>query len=108
MSEYRIRNIIIRGRRTSISLESAIWSALEEICERESMTINQICTLIDNNLNYDANRTSAVRTFIVNYFRTMANNSEILKSGSLKPIARNIKKLVNGPIGSKKILLGAP
>ena len=101
MSEYLRRNIVVKGRRTSISLESAIWSALEEICERESMTFNQIITLINDNLDKDTGRTSAARIFIVNYFRTMANNPELLKSGLLKLTGRNIKRLVNGPIASK-------
>ena len=101
MGEYSRRNIYINGARTSISLAGSIWSALDEICEREGMTLNQICTLIDDDLNKGTSRTSAVRTFIVNYFRSMANNSKFLKSGSLKPIGRNIKRLVHGPIGSK-------
>jgi predicted DNA-binding ribbon-helix-helix protein len=101
MSEYIRKSIFIDSRRTSISLESSIWSALEEICERENVTLSQICTLIDAELTSDVSRTSAVRAFIVNYFRTMTNNSKLLKNGSLKPIGKNIKLLAHGPIGLK-------
>ena len=104
-TEYLRRTIFVRDHRTTISLEGSIWSALEEICHRESMGLNQICTLIDDELHKDANRTSAIRTFIVNYFRKIANDSKILKNDSLKPIGRNIKMLVNGSLGPKNILL---
>ena len=101
MSEYRRRNIIIKGRRTSISLESTIWSALDEICERENMTFGQICELIDDNLDRDISRTSAVRSFIVNYYRTMVNDSEILKSGSLNLNGGIVNLLTNSLVASK-------
>ncbi len=54
-----------------MSLETAIWSGLEEICEREDVTFNQLCSLIDRSRE-STSRTSAVRTFIVNYFRHIA------------------------------------
>ncbi len=104
-SKYHRRNIIIKDHRKTISLEGSIWSALEELCHRESMGLNQICTLIDDELHKDASRTSTIRTFVVNYFRTIANDSKILKNDSLKPIGRNIKMLVNGSLGPKNISL---
>ena len=104
-SKYYKRNITLKDRRTTISLEGSIWSALEEICHRESMGLNQICTLIDDELHKDASRTSAIRTFTVNYFRTIANDSKVLKNDSLKPIGRNIKMLVKGSLGPKNISL---
>ncbi len=54
-----------------MSLEKAIWSGLEEICDREEVTFNQICSLIDRSRK-TTSRTSAVRTFIVNYYRHIA------------------------------------
>ena len=101
MSERLRRNIVIRGHRTSINLERSIWSALENICDCENMNISQIIGMIDDSLDRDTSRTSAVRIFIVNYFRTMANDSKALNNGYLKLNSRNIKQLVNGPIGSR-------
>ena len=69
--EYVRKNVTIQGHRTSMSLEKAIWSGLEEICEREEVTFNQICSLIDRSRK-TTSRTSAVRTFIVNYYRHVA------------------------------------
>ena len=71
--EYVRKNVTIHGHRTSMSLETAIWSGLEEICEREDVTFNQLCSLIDRSRE-STSRTSAVRTFIVNYYRHIAEN----------------------------------
>tara|TARA_B100000315_G_scaffold186829_1_gene176355 strand:- start:6962 stop:7255 length:294 start_codon:yes stop_codon:yes gene_type:complete len=70
--EYVRKNVTIHGHRTSMSLEKAIWSGLEEICEREDVTFNQLCSLIDRS-RVTTSRTSAVRTFIVNYYRYIAD-----------------------------------
>jgi len=70
--EYVRKNVTIHGHRTSMSLETAIWAGLEEICEREEVTFNQICSLIDRSRE-TTSRTSAVRTFIVNYYRHIAD-----------------------------------
>jgi predicted DNA-binding ribbon-helix-helix protein len=72
--EYIRKNVTIQGHRTSMSLEKAIWSGLEEICEREDLTFNQICSLIDRSRK-TMSRTSAVRTFIVNYYRHIAGKN---------------------------------
>lgn len=69
--DYVRKNVTIKGHRTSISLEKAIWSGLEEICEREDVTFNQLCSLIDSSRK-STSRTSAVRTFILNYYRFIA------------------------------------
>lgn len=67
------RNVTVNGRRTSLRLEREIWDAFDEICEREEMTRNQLCTQIDSK-RHGSSRTSAVRAFIVTYFRMAAGN----------------------------------
>lgn len=82
-NEYIRKNVTIQGHRTSMSLEKAIWSGLEEICEREDVTFNQLCSLIDRSRE-TTSRTSAVRTFIVNYYRHLAgklSDSDSAKAG---------------------------
>ena len=65
------RNVSIHGHRTSLRLEGEIWAALEEICRLEGLSSHQLCALIDNRWR-SANRTSAIRAFIVGYFRAAA------------------------------------
>lgn len=67
-SEQESRNIVVSGHRTSMRLETEFWSALEEICRRESMTVNQICTQVARNRG-KASLTAAMRVFVITYFR---------------------------------------
>ncbi len=74
------RNVTISGRRTSIRLERETWDALADICGRENKSIHQICTLIEERRNV-SNRTSAVRAFIIAYFRAAATEAGHQKAG---------------------------
>ena len=67
-SNQVVKNVFIRGQRTSLRLEGELWDAMDEICRRERMVINELCSLIDTGRN-GATRASTVRAFIVQYFR---------------------------------------
>ncbi len=69
------RNVRIAGRRTSVRLEREIWEALVDICQRESATLNQICTHVAAS-RPDGGFTSNLRVFIMGYFRGQANPAE--------------------------------
>lgn len=62
------RNVNAAGRRTSIRMESALWEALDEICDRERYSVNQIVTMVETRRR-ETNLTAAVRVFITTYFR---------------------------------------
>jgi predicted DNA-binding ribbon-helix-helix protein len=87
-SQFLRRNVTIDGRRTSLRLESAIWHGLEEICRRERIDFQQICNLIEQNRDR-ASRTSALRIFIVNYFRIAANLDSFCLSDGIPPGYQN-------------------
>ncbi|TCS63510.1 ribbon-helix-helix domain-containing protein [Varunaivibrio sulfuroxidans] len=74
------RNVTIDGRRTSLRLEEDVWDAFEEICDRENLSVHELCTLIDHN-RYNSSRTAAVRAFILSYFRNAATDSGHLEAG---------------------------
>lgn len=74
------RNVTIEGRRTSLRLEEDMWSALGEVCEREAVSLHEVCTEIDRRRN-GASRTSAVRSFIVGYYRQAATEGGHGKAG---------------------------
>jgi predicted DNA-binding ribbon-helix-helix protein len=67
------RNVFVGTRRTSIKLEPALWRAFEEICEKRSKTIHQVCTHLAPHAGA-ATLTSAVRVYVVEALRqqTMA------------------------------------
>jgi predicted DNA-binding ribbon-helix-helix protein len=68
------RNVNVGGRRTSVRLEPDLWEALREIAGREQRSLHEICTDIDRTRG-GTRLTSAMRIYIVNYFRSAANPS---------------------------------
>ncbi len=79
------KNVTINGRRTSLRLERASWEALDDICKCEKLTLHELCSLVDNT-PHGSSRTSAVRAFIVSYFRTLAMDRGALKGGTASSI----------------------
>ena len=43
-------NVIVNGRRTTLRIEPYYWDSLRDIGRRESFSVNELCSLIDNNL----------------------------------------------------------
>ena len=75
-STSRLVNRCVRGPgragwRTSMRLEPESWDALDEVCQREGRTLHQIVDEIDCTRT-TGGRTSAVRVFLLNYFRSAA------------------------------------
>tara|TARA_R110002094_G_scaffold82134_1_gene87200 strand:+ start:299 stop:544 length:246 start_codon:yes stop_codon:yes gene_type:complete len=68
------RNVNVGGRRTSVRLEPDLWEALRDIAAREERSMHEICSDIDRTRG-DTRLTSAMRIYIVNYFRSAANPS---------------------------------
>lgn len=73
-STLESRNVTVGNKRTSMRLEPQMWNAIEEIAVREGVTINNLCTQIDErrtNLASTIGLTSATRVFIIAYFRRL-------------------------------------
>lgn len=68
------KNINVSGRRTSVRMEPVMWASLNEIRDREGLTMNQICSLVDS-LRGDMGLTAALRVFIISYYRAVAGDS---------------------------------
>jgi predicted DNA-binding ribbon-helix-helix protein len=67
-------SVVIAGRKTSISLESAFWDELKEIWDElreiawtEGISISRLVAKI--RFDEQANRSSAVRVFVLEYLR---------------------------------------
>jgi predicted DNA-binding ribbon-helix-helix protein len=65
------RNVVAGRGRTSMRLEPELWEALKEICAREERDINHLVRQIEA-IGHSGGRTSAVRVFVVQYFREAA------------------------------------
>nr|WP_294518552.1 ribbon-helix-helix domain-containing protein [uncultured Rhodopila sp.] len=89
MSTSRLvnRNVVAERGRTSMRLEPELWDALQEICERESQDMSTLVRQVEAN-GHEGGRTSAIRVFILNYYRAAttetghagAGHGPILKS----------------------------
>jgi predicted DNA-binding ribbon-helix-helix protein len=55
-------------------LEPELWEALFEICEREQQDLSSLIRKVEHKI-CDGGRTSAVRVFVVSYFRTAATEA---------------------------------
>ncbi|WP_158743982.1 ribbon-helix-helix domain-containing protein [Acidisphaera sp. L21] len=88
------RNIIASSGRSSMRLEPEIWSALRDICERESVWLDDLIQHIEAQVT-EGGRTSAVRTFAFQYFRHAAAETdsvqglaEVIASQPRRPVGR--------------------
>ena len=78
-SVFPMRNIWVRGRRTSIRLEPQIWDMLAEICRREFCATEDVCSYVDGRGR--GSRASSLRVFILDYFRASATESGHKRAG---------------------------
>ena len=68
-SSLIVRNIRIRGERTSIKLEPAESAALDRICTAENLTIHEFCERADGDpARTESSRTGRIRMAILDYF----------------------------------------
>jgi len=74
-------NVIINGRRTSVRLEPEMWKALRQIATREKCSIHDLCSLIYLCKTDEKSLTSAIRVFIMLYFKTSATEEGHARAG---------------------------
>ena len=63
------RSIVVAGHKTSVSLEEAFWNGMKEISGLRNMTLSELVGEIDNN-RQQGNLSSAIRLFVLDYFRS--------------------------------------
>ena len=65
-------NITVDGHRTSVRLEPYMWDSLQDICLLEGIDVHTLCTHISNRHLGRRNLTSAIRVFVMAYYRHVA------------------------------------
>jgi len=86
------RSITINGYKTSVSLEREFFDGLQEIAEHEKITREELIEQIDARRN-TVNLSSAIRIFVLRYFRTHAGRGKVINLSSAPP-TRKIKSTV--------------
>jgi predicted DNA-binding ribbon-helix-helix protein len=71
------RTVYIDGCKTSISLEDAFWSGLKDIANQRGETLIQLISSINAERKF-GNLSSAVRLFVVGFYRDQLNSSSRL------------------------------
>jgi predicted DNA-binding ribbon-helix-helix protein len=69
-------NIKIHKRRTSVRLEPAMWTALYEIADTERISIHDICSAVDDGKAAGESFSSALRVFMLKYYRNEARGAQ--------------------------------
>jgi predicted DNA-binding ribbon-helix-helix protein len=62
------RSIVVRGHKTSVSLEDAFWSSLKEIGGERRLTLSDLVAAIDSQRQH-SNLSSAIRLFVLDFYR---------------------------------------
>ena len=65
------RSIVVAGQKTSVSLEEAFWNGMKEIASVRSLTLSELVGEIDGG-RQQGNLSSAIRLFVLDYFRSRA------------------------------------
>jgi predicted DNA-binding ribbon-helix-helix protein len=68
------RNVVAERGRTSMRMEPELWDALLEICQRERRDMSQLVRVIEE-IGHSGGRTSAVRVYVLEYFRAAASEA---------------------------------
>jgi predicted DNA-binding ribbon-helix-helix protein len=74
------RNVVAARGRTSMRLEPELWDALLEICLREDLDASELVRQIEAK-GHAGGRTSAVRVYVLTYYRTAATEHGHLAAG---------------------------
>jgi predicted DNA-binding ribbon-helix-helix protein len=78
-------------------LEPELWEALQEICERERLSLGEVVRRIEKR-GHPGGRTSAVRVHVLEYFRLAAIEPGHRAVGhGLLPIGTTAPAGMNGP-----------
>ena len=69
------RSIVIAGHKTSVSLEDEFWNSLKGIARERGTTLTALVAAIDGNREH-ANLSSAIRLFVLGFYRDQRRLSE--------------------------------
>ena len=70
-STVRKRSLILKGHKTSVSLEDAFWIALKDIAHQHRISASQLAARIDASRDHH-NLSSAIRLFVLNHYRAQS------------------------------------
>ena len=87
-SRPKKRSLTLKGHRTSVSLEEPFWQAFRDIAQQKSTSINALAAEIDATRDLEAGLASAIRLYILAYYRApVPASAPTLKDSAAQPKA---------------------
>ncbi|MBP2232496.1 putative DNA-binding ribbon-helix-helix protein [Azospirillum agricola] len=102
-----MKNVMVNGRRTSMRLETIIWSALDKIAVKEGVTVSALISGLDA---FPApNLASEVRIFVAHYFLEAATDDghDAAGHGCGNPVAAFWRATKPAPVASLPVEIAA-
>jgi len=75
MSRPVKRSFSLNGHHTSLSMEKPFWDALKEAADARALSLAALVSLIDERRDPDNGLSSAVRVWILDYYRSRSPRS---------------------------------
>ena len=66
---YKPRNVRLANIHTTVRLEPVMWEALDDIADHRGITRQDLLREIDNDREHGVGLTSAIRVYIVKFYR---------------------------------------
>jgi predicted DNA-binding ribbon-helix-helix protein len=75
------RSVVVAGHKTSVSLEDAFWESLKKIAVQRQKNLSELVAAIDSERQH-GNLSSAIRLFVLDFYRTQLSESEVRHNGA--------------------------
>jgi predicted DNA-binding ribbon-helix-helix protein len=80
-TSHVIRNVKVRGHRTSVRLEPQMWDSMTEICRPEFCTPDDVCSYVAERKPPHDSLSSSLRIFMLDYFRNSSTEDGHMSAG---------------------------
>jgi predicted DNA-binding ribbon-helix-helix protein len=87
------RSVVLRGHKTSISVEDAFWSSVKEIAASGQMSVSELISAIDSERHH-GNLSSSIRLFVLNFYR-----EQLLDRLDIRDKRKAIQRVISGTGG---------
>ena len=83
------RSVVIRGHKTSVSLELPLWNGLRAFADLENVPVSALLQQIDGARPDNSNLSSAIRIFLLDHYRERARAAAAVASVNSSPAKTN-------------------
>lgn len=66
------RTIMLSGRPIRVILETVVWEGFDEAARRQGRTVPDLCRELETDMDSDVSIDTAIRGYVLNYFRDAA------------------------------------